>query len=453
MIIDIQKGAFAKGLIEYHEKKVVEGTAAVIYNNTLEDKTNEKIAVFLETADQNTRIRSNKFLHFSVSFNKSDKPIEPHFMARIGEEYLQEMGITDTPVLMYHHTDKSHQHFHIVTTTMNHSGVKIEDAHDHYRSQRLSRKMEKELGLVLTEYSTKHELKLQELNATKYRIYNSLAVPGPDALAEIKTILTSTEIDSIRANKLSDYAIQQLVLKRGIDTNQFNVIWRVLQKHDLSSRSHKETMIDRLKQLKALSFSREDFLSKVEKSGIYVRRIAGKASTYSLTYGLVENNFYVKEKQLPTEFRYDFLYTGKKVEQAFDRNQQIKYLKRIVSRALQSANSKENFEQLLTENNVRYEYASNARGIYGISFASENVKNATLFKGSEIDRSLTWNKISAQLSIETSTAKASEKSQPAIPETTTALPSSLARMFDSPEDEETKKRKKKNQQDQDLDRD
>lgn len=459
MIIDIQKGGFAKGLIEYHEKKVLAGKAVLLYNDTLADSTKDKVATFLETAELNERIRVNKFLHISVSFNKEDRDITPDKMREIGQGYLTEMGIIDTPVLMYQHGDKKHVHFHIVTTTMDYEGKKIPDAHDHYRSQRLARKMEKELGLTITQYESKYELKLQEINATKYRIFNSISglKENPSAMKEISDLINTKDLEDIWLNKRSDYDIQKIQMERGMDTNRFNLIWRILTKHDLISRSHKETMIQQLEQLKQLSSTRDEFLTRVEAAGIYVRKIATNQNSYALTFGLPEHNFYAKEKTLPVAFRYDYLYTDRKLSMTFDSEQQRKYLKRLVTRSLYKATSPEAFEKNLFENNVTFEYASNTRGVYGISFRSGNVKEAELFKGSELDRSLSWNNISSQLNEnneQVSIAKTDQISNPTPkdPNIQQLLPA-LGKLTQQQEDEDAKARRKKNDQDQDLERD
>lgn len=457
MIVDIQKGGFIRGLIEYHEKKVTAGKADRIFDNTLSENIRDRVQTYLETAELNPRVKRNKFLHISVSFNLEDRGVDPEKMLKIADEYLKEMQITDTPVLIYEHSDKRHRHFHIVTTTIDYSGKKIPDFKDHYRSQQLSRKLEKEFGLIQTQYENKGQIHLQEINATKYKILNSLhrLATNKNALAEMERVLTREDLDDIKANTRSDYEIQKLISERGKPKDDFHLIFRILTKHDLVEQSQKQQLMNRLNQLKLLSKDREDFLSRVESAGLYVRKIANRVGGYSLTYGLGQHGFYVKEKDLPASLRYEYLFTGKKMEMSFDREQQKKYLRNVVMRALRSAGSLPEFEKELQRNNIQYDYATNARGVYGISFVSSNVKEAARFKGSELDKALTWNAIEKTFGhgkAETIQATRPEVSPNREPNFNQAL-QGLGHSFDNQEDEDQKKKRKKNDQDQDLERD
>lgn len=453
MIVSIRKGAFVKGIIEYHEKKVRDGRGELLSNNTPASTPERRISAFLDTAERNPGITRNKFLHISVSFNLEDRKIDSADMVKIGEKYLSEMGIVDTPVLIYEHADRKHRHFHIVTTSMNLSGKKLNDFNDHYRSQQLARKLEKELGLVETTYSKKAEQKLQEINATRYKILNSLhkLEGNADALKEIDPHLSAELREYAKLNTLNDYEVQKKLLERGMDKDGINQIYRVLNKHNLVERSYKQQLTDRLNQIKLLSKTREEFLMKVEQSGMYVRKISGQGE--SLTYGLPELNFYAKERELPVPLRYDYLFTDRKLEMSFDETQQKNYLRRIITRSLYQSSNLQEFEHNLTENNINFKYSSNARGVYGISFSSNNVKEPLVFTGSDIDRKgLSWNVISKKLNpqeIEIAQRKGITKPPKDI---TRDITKAGSKLFEDPDDEEVRKRKKRNDQDQDLEK-
>jgi hypothetical protein len=182
----------------------------------------------------------------------------------------------------------------------------------------------------------------------------------------------------------------------------------------------------------------------VEKAGIYVRKIATNNNQYSLTYGLPQYNFYVKEKYVPAALRHDYLFTGRQLD--FDREQQRRYVRRIVLRALRESRSRESFEFLLRENNIEVEYATNARGIYGVSFRSANVREGALFKGSELDGALSWNQLQQSFEAAAGDRERTTSSAPSV------APPRLDSLFEQPEDEEEKKRKRKDQ-DRDLEKD
>ena len=402
MIIDIAKGKYVKGLIEYHEKKVQQGKAELLFDNTLAQDKSERIKAFLETAELNPRIYRNKFIHFSVSFPKADSvKVDPELMLSVANDYLKEMGYVDTPVLIYEHADKKHKHFHIVTTAMDYSGAKIPELNDHLKSQALTRRLENSFGLEKTEYVSKFQKQLAEKNSVNYRIFNALSSKEGRGLfeSEMKGLMPENLQESVRANKLSDYEVQKELETRGISKENLYKIYRTLKSKNLFYQTNKDVLNEKLNHIKSVSKSRDQFLEQAERQGIYVRKIAKGEGVYSLTYGLADKNFYVKEKDLPVGFRYDFLFTDRKIELSYDREQQRGYLKRMVSRNLRQSQSKAEFESRLTQAGVQIKYAENTRGIYGVSFSSANMKQPEIFKASDLSRDLTWNKIAQQLNV------------------------------------------------------
>jgi hypothetical protein len=387
----------------YHEQKVSEGKAELFYSNFRARNNQEKIYQFLNTADANPEIRKNKFVHFSVSFPKADGiNVDQVKMLEIGRQYLDEMGYTDTPVLMYEHQDKAHSHFHIVTTTMDFNGVKILEYNDHYKSQQLSRKLEKSFGLTETIYERKQGLKLMEINATRYKIFNALPAIDRDPILkqQFLPLIGEDLYAEVSLNKFKDSEAKQQFLLRGKNDKDFDEVFRFLSRNGLENKTYKEMLLDRLKSIKTNSLSRDSFLASCETEGLYVRKIANPGNSYNITYGIPEKNFYVLEKDLPVAFRFDYLFTGKKLELSFNESDQKNYLNRLVTRCLKESNSKTEFEKALNENNIEFKYSENKRGIYGVSFKSKNVKEPIEFKGSELDRkNLSWNQLAKKLNI------------------------------------------------------
>ncbi len=459
MIIDIKKGKFVKGLIEYHERKVDQGKAELLLDNTLSQDKNERIKAFLETAELNHKIYRNKFIHFSVSFPQGDSvKVDPELILSVASDYLKEMGYTDTPVLVYEHADKKHKHFHIVTTAMDYSGAKIPELNDHIKSQALSRRLEKTFGLEKTEYVSKFQKRLSEKNAIDYRVFNALSSREGRVLFENELLGTLPESfqKTITENKLSDYEVQKELQTRGIDKDNLFKIYRVLKSKNLFYQTNKEVLNEKLNHIKAVTKTRDQFIDQVEKQGIYVRKIASSDGSYSLTYGLSEKNFYVKEKDLPVSFRYDFLFTDRKIEMAYDQEEQRSFLKRMVTKNLRFSQSQPEFEKRLADAGIQIKYAENARGIYGVSFSSQNMKEPVVFKASELSRDLTWKKIASQLNVAPVVKVAKES--PSLPSKTEQGPGikgitdplSRSKNITDPEEE---KRRRKREQDNERERD
>lgn len=454
MIVDIKKGSFAKGLIFYHEKKVEKGRGERLLDTTLSKTKEERVQSLLEVTEINQRVRKNKFLHLSVSFAKEDGPLTNEQQLKIADQYLDEMGYKNTPRLVYEHWDGSHRHFHIVTTTIDFDGKKISEFKDYERSQELSRRIEKQFGLVVTEYSKQEGQKLQEINARKFKILKGFEkiINDPNAQERIASVLNAEELDRVMKEKLSDKNIEELLKLRGLEERQFNQLYRIIREFNAEYKTEKDQLRERLNYIKDISRTREEFMANVERQGIYVRKIATGNNSISVTYGFADKNFYVTDKSLPLALRYDYLFTNRKIKQTFDEASQKKFLKGLVSRSLKSSTTLESFEAELRKAGINYEYNSNARGIYGISFSSNNIKEPMLIKGSEIG--VSWNRLVKELNIPQQQQRATAPNKIEIgskPGRTLYIPKSATKALDTSNDDEEKRKKRKNQ-DQDMDR-
>ena len=96
-------------------------------------------------------------------------------MAGIALEYLKEMGITDTQVLIVRHFDKEHPHVHIAFNRIANNGRTISDRNEWIRSARICKELTKKYNLYLA--SGKERVKqhrLKEPDKTKYGLYSIL---------------------------------------------------------------------------------------------------------------------------------------------------------------------------------------------------------------------------------------------------------------------------------------
>ena len=65
-------------------------------------------------------------LHAILSYYPGEK-ITDEKMKQIGKEYLKELGIQNTQVVIVRHTDRKHQHVHIVVNRVDNDGKTIKD--------------------------------------------------------------------------------------------------------------------------------------------------------------------------------------------------------------------------------------------------------------------------------------------------------------------------------------
>lgn len=74
--------------------------------------------------------------HISLGFSPKDSDrLTDDYMLKIAEEYMEKMGITDTPYIIVRHTDKPHPHCHIMFSRVDYDGRIIKSATNRYRNK------------------------------------------------------------------------------------------------------------------------------------------------------------------------------------------------------------------------------------------------------------------------------------------------------------------------------
>lgn len=74
--------------------------------------------------------------HISLGFSPKDSDrLTDDYMLKIAEEYMEKMGITDTPYIIVRHTDRPHPHCHIMFSRVDYDGKIIKSATNRYRNK------------------------------------------------------------------------------------------------------------------------------------------------------------------------------------------------------------------------------------------------------------------------------------------------------------------------------
>jgi hypothetical protein len=82
----------------------------------------------------NLRVKNKQF-HAVISVKGNDYPIDQ--LSDIGVNYLEAMGYGKNPYLIYHHSDTDNRHIHLVSTRVDKKGIKVNDAFEKIRSQKV----------------------------------------------------------------------------------------------------------------------------------------------------------------------------------------------------------------------------------------------------------------------------------------------------------------------------
>jgi|GEM_PF-1756110 len=401
MIADISKGSNFTKLINYHESKVIEGKATLLENQTMGENKAEYIQAFHETVALNNRVKKDFAIHFSLSLPVEEHLDNPSFL-KLAQNYLQKMGYENRPYLVYRHADKAHEHIHIVTTSINFDGEKISFYNDWKNSQAISRELEKEFGLQITQYDKTAHYRLSELNAEKYRVVNSMKQVYQDkALLE----KTSSHLSlNLKRYKEEFYQLDDKQFEAFIGKETFKELTKFLDKESLLWKSDKEQLIEKLNFNLSICNGVGEYINNLTKAGLYVRKLQKQGRTV-LIYGDPANNFYLKDKDVPNELQFyalqklagnkDIASAIKNFER-FTKQQQSAYIRKNLVYALQTATSKEVLSAILEKANITTQWMQNKGGTYGLRL-SNNFEGAIIFKASEISRDLSYQNIHQKL--------------------------------------------------------
>lgn len=174
MIAKIVKGSSFKGVVNYILDK--EKDAKILICDGLFVENKNTIAMSFDAQSKMNPKVTKPVGHISLAFHKEDEHhLTDRAMAGIALEYLKEMGITDTQVLIVRHFDKEHPHVHIAFNRIANNGRTISDRNERIRSARICKELTKKYNLYFA--SGKERVKqhrLKEPDKTKYGLYSIL---------------------------------------------------------------------------------------------------------------------------------------------------------------------------------------------------------------------------------------------------------------------------------------
>lgn len=197
MMGDLKKRASFARLVNYvnNPKK-----ARLIDSKDVRIDDNAAIARSMQgqADDKPGRKLKNPVYHISLDFAHEDTPkLTDGMMAEIAREYMRRMGITDTQYIVCRHTDKEHQHLHIVANRVDNDGNTISDSNDNVRNVKVCKALTREYGLHFSKdkMNVKRD-RLRGKDKVKYQIYDAVkaALPRCSSWSDLCDRLASQSI-------------------------------------------------------------------------------------------------------------------------------------------------------------------------------------------------------------------------------------------------------------------
>lgn len=139
--------------------------------------------------DKPGRRLKNPVYHISLDFAHEDTPkLTDGLMAEIAREYMKRMGIVNTQYIVCRHTDREHQHLHIVANRVDNDGTPSATGTMPYATWRYARALTREYGLHFSKgkVNVKRD-RLRGKDKVKYQIHDAVkaALPHCNSWSEL----------------------------------------------------------------------------------------------------------------------------------------------------------------------------------------------------------------------------------------------------------------------------
>jgi type IV secretory pathway VirD2 relaxase len=128
MVARITTPQSVRRALNYNEQKVQAEKAECLYAGNFLGEANElnfyqKLERFEHQNALNERAKTNT-LHISLNFDAGDK-LGKEKLVEIANNYMDKIGFGEQPYLVYQHHDAGHLHLHIVTSSIQNDGRRI----------------------------------------------------------------------------------------------------------------------------------------------------------------------------------------------------------------------------------------------------------------------------------------------------------------------------------------
>ena len=122
----------SSSVLDYNEKKMMEGNAELVYSENLEDTSITGVYDAFDALESNPVIAEqvkNKSFHMTLGPGPTDKVTEEQCIECI-REVMNELGYGEQPFLVYRHFDIEREHYHIVSSRINKKGRGIDPCNE-----------------------------------------------------------------------------------------------------------------------------------------------------------------------------------------------------------------------------------------------------------------------------------------------------------------------------------
>ena len=115
--------------------------------------------------------------HISLDFHPKDKPkMTDEFMAEIAQDYMRQMGLTNTPFIVVRHYDKEHPHCHIVFSRVDYDGKILTQTTNFKKNERVCKALNRKYQLMQGKSKLNTDVsKLRGKEKVRYQLVQDIA--------------------------------------------------------------------------------------------------------------------------------------------------------------------------------------------------------------------------------------------------------------------------------------
>lgn len=115
--------------------------------------------------------------HISLDFHPEDAPkMTDDLMAEIAQDYMAQMGLTDTPYIVVRHNDKAHPHCHIVFSRVDNAGKILTQTTNFKKNERVCKALNKKYRLNIGKSKLNTDVsKLRGKEKIRYQLVRDIA--------------------------------------------------------------------------------------------------------------------------------------------------------------------------------------------------------------------------------------------------------------------------------------
>jgi len=150
MICKLSKGRSARSLCGYlaRERRPELRAHAAIIGQNIEGKTPGELAQQFRLFQRLRPTVGRSVLHASLSKSPHDRALDEREWREIAERFMSELGFADSAWVAYRHSDRAHEHIHIVGSRIDSLGRVVSESNDYRRAEAIVRRIETDYRLL-----------------------------------------------------------------------------------------------------------------------------------------------------------------------------------------------------------------------------------------------------------------------------------------------------------------